>query len=645
MSIQRGLLFVLVCVGCASAEVDPDASGGGPPDAQGAIDGAVVDASPDATTPDATAPDAVPPDAVPPDATPIDAMLQARSVLDDTAGELSAGAATLTSATVEPWGAIAPVAYYTGGLLQRGSDTGVFTDGTTATWADVAAMTPTTRAAIEWRTTQDWGAGTPPSVGLTGPDDWTQWWQGEIYLEAGTWTFYLLADDHAFLDLAPAGSTDFARVVSCNWDVEGSGTFTAAAAGWYPLRYAVAEQGGSALANLRFAGPSVAQQAIPRHRLRARVDQIAGLFQVAWDDSRGVGDHETTIDHVTPGNTNWNTGNPGDLALTAADTFTTRWTGQVRIDVAGTYTFRLNTDDGQRLWIDGVKYLDFWTDTTNNNVTAAVALDAGWHDLVIDHSENAGGAAAILSVESGPELAGQTLPLDRQRPVEGRAERLSSGVNRTDVAVPDAGQAETAIALTAPVGALVTSVDVSYAIAHTYSGDLEVRLRAPNGTEFLLRDNTGGATDNAIDKMVTTGLNGAPASGTWTLRVNDTLSSDTGTIQDFQLTVHYAGGDPPIPTTASYESTVRDLGNAVSIDSVDWGERLPAGADVQLRVRTCAAPGDCASAAWSAPITAPGGTDPGVTAQRYLQYRVDLTSNGDRAPAVEWVRIDYQIAP
>ncbi len=630
---------MLLCASCASAEVTLDGSGGGD-------DGATPDgATPDGLADDAAAIDAMPIDATPIDAMPIDATLSMRSVLDDTAGEFTTGAGALDSTTVEPWGAVAPVAYYTGGLLQRGSDTGFFTDGPSATWADVMSYPVTARAAIEWRTQQDWGAGTPPSVGFTSGDDWTQWWEGEIWLEAGAWTFYLLADDHGFLEMAPAGTATFARVLSCNWSTEGTGAFTAGAAGWYPIRYAVAEQGGNALIDLRFAGPGVSQQAIPRARMRARVDQLVGMVEVAFDDARGVGDHETTIDAITPTNTNWGAGNPGDLQLTASDTFSVRWTGQLRIDVAGTYTFRLSTDDGQRLWIDGVRYLDFWTDTTNNNVTAAVALGAGWHDLVVDHSENTGGAAAWLTVETGPELAGQSLPLDRLRPVEGRGDRIVAGVNRTDVALPDLGQADSTVVLQAPVGATITGVDVSYEFTHTYWGDVEVRLIAPNGTVHVLRDNVGTTSSGVVSERFSIAtLNGGPVAGTWTLRLNDTLSSDSGTLLDFQVTPHHAAGEAPIPLASSFESTVRDLGNAVSIDAVDWGERVPTGADVQVRVRTCAVVEDCATASWSAPITAPGGADPGVAAQRYLQYRIDFTSNGDRAPAVEWLRIDYQLA-
>ena len=147
------------------------------------------------------------------------------------------------------------------------------------------------------------------------------------------------------------------------------------------------------------------------------------------------------------------------------------------------------------------------------------------------------------------------------------------------------------------------------------------------------------------ERFVVTGLDGQLASGTWTLVAQDAASQDTGTLLDFAVTPHFAGGEPPIPTASSFESSVRDLGTGtiLSIDTLTWAERLPAGSDIAVSVRTCALPGDCAAAPWSPAVTAPGGA-PAVGAARYLQYRIDFTSDGDRAPALEWIRVDYTAA-
>jgi hypothetical protein len=603
-----------------------------------------VDAGDDDVAPDAArAPDASPFDGAPaPDASPLDGGVEARSFTDDLASDFASSA--MVEATVEDFGGIAPVAYHTGGLLQHASDDGYFTDGPSATWTQVQGFTPTARAAVTWLTQGFWGPDTPPSVGLTNGDFFSEWFEGEVFLDAGTWTFTLLADDHGFLELAPPGTAAFLRVLSANWATEAAGNFVASTAGWYPIRYAIAEEAGDAQYNLRVSGPGVAQQPIPRDRMRVRADRVQGMVEAGFDDSRGVGDVETTIDQVGPGNTDWNTGNPGDLGMTASDTFSVRWSGQLRIDVAGDYSFRLATDDGQRLWIDGLELLNTWGDTTANAVTGPITLTGGWHDLVIEQTENGGGAAAFLTVETGPAMVGQALPVQLLRPIEGRAERISPAVNHADVAIPDVTTVSSVVTISAPAGAVVTSVDVTYQFTHTYWSDLVISLQAPNGASTLLRNHTNPSTSgDLIERFTTTALNTVPVAGTWTLVVADTVGSDAGTLEDFEVTPHWSGGQPPIPTASSFDSSVRDLGVGVNaIDAVTWAERLPTGSDIAVRVRTGGSVVACAVASWSAAITTPGGVLAVAPAQ-FLQYRVELSSNGDRAPILDWLRVDYRV--
>ena len=211
-----------VLAGCASAGVDGD---GSVPDSAGGHD-----AAPDGTPDDAAPIDAAIPDAV---------TLSERTFTDDTAVDFAASATS--EATVEAWGAIAPVAYYTGGLLQRGSDSGTFTDPSATTWATVQGYPATGKSAITWLSAASWAADTPPSVGLTSGDTFSEWFEGEIWLEAGAWTFSLLVDDHGFVEVAAPGTASFTRVLNANWSTAGTGTFTAEAAGWHPFRYAIAE--------------------------------------------------------------------------------------------------------------------------------------------------------------------------------------------------------------------------------------------------------------------------------------------------------------------------------------------------------------------------------------------------------------------
>src|SRR5262249_35580502 len=65
-------------------------------------------------------------------------------------------------------------------------------------------------------------------------------------------------------------------------------------------------------------------------------------------------------DDATVNFTNFTT--PGELppALPSTNYISIRWLGQVQSTVAGTYTFTVTSDDGQRLWVNGTNLVDNW---------------------------------------------------------------------------------------------------------------------------------------------------------------------------------------------------------------------------------------------------------------------------------------------
>lgn len=563
--------------------------------------------------------------------------------VDDTGADWNGPEASFSFTAVASYGAIEPVAYYAGGLLVRASDDGTFTNPTAATWNDVAAMTFTDTRAVMHGVRAGWGSGVPTGVGLGDGDNLTITLEGEIYLSSGAWTFYAAVDDHLFMDIAQPVSTIYTRVISASVGAEESAVFNATSDGWYPVRIAMSEIGGGASLSLQYSGPGVPTRAdITRHRLRFRADAIAGMTLSAFDDSRMLGDRALTIDATSPANVDWLDGNPLDLALTGSDTFATRWAGQLRIDEPGDYTFRYITDDGQRLWVDGVRVLDDWDDTSHDNSATPISLEPGWHDLTIDHTESTGAARAVLTMASNGGAA-EPLQPSNLRPVVNRRERYDTGVDRTDRSIPDNGTTTASIAIDAPAGAKVRGLEVSYSFTHTYHGDLELRLRAPDGSVTVLRDSVGGNANGAVtERLHVTALDDASAAGTWQLEARDTTSLDTGTLSDFQLTVHHRAGEDSVPRTASYISNVKDLGPAMTgYEMLSWGERLAPGASVSLRVRSGGSPSEVTGAPWSTPLVDANGSEVPEIPRRYFQYRIDFESDGDGAPAVDWVRLDY----
>ena len=98
-------------------------------------------------------------------------------------------------------------------------------------------------------------------------------------------------------------------------------------------------------------------------------------------------------------NFNWGTGSPD--ASIGADTFSVRWTGQVQPLYSQSYTFYSTTDDGVRVWVNGVLLIDHWVDQGATEWSGAIALTAGQkYNLQMDYYENGGGATAQLSWSS-----------------------------------------------------------------------------------------------------------------------------------------------------------------------------------------------------------------------------------------------------
>ena len=80
------------------------------------------------------------------------------------------------------------------------------------------------------------------------------------------------------------------------------------------------------------------------------------------------------------------------------DQFSVRWTGQVQPSYSDYYFFHTLADDGIRLWVNGVKLIDNWTnqDATEKK-SNAIPLDAGKkYDIMIEYYENTGAAVAML---------------------------------------------------------------------------------------------------------------------------------------------------------------------------------------------------------------------------------------------------------
>ncbi|MEO8670993.1 MAG: S8 family serine peptidase [Tahibacter sp.] len=109
--------------------------------------------------------------------------------------------------------------------------------------------------------------------------------------------------------------------------------------------------------------------------------------------------------------------------------------------------------------------------------------------------------------------------------------------NTTNFNIPDPGNVTSSIAVSGQTGNASATTSVTVNIVHTWRGDLQIDLIAPNGTTTRLKSTS--SSDSADDVHATYSVNasGSPRNGTWQLKVTDAYSSDTGYIDDWSITL------------------------------------------------------------------------------------------------------------
>jgi hypothetical protein len=118
---------------------------------------------------------------------------------------------------------------------------------------------------------------------------------------------------------------------------------------------------------------------------------------------------DTTIDF------SW--GDPGGPGTPIGnDGFSARWTADLEIAIADTYTFITNTDDGARLWLNDELIINQWWDQgATDAFSRPIPLEPGIYPLRMEYYENLGGAVAHLFWQT-PAVAREIIPVGPLQP-------------------------------------------------------------------------------------------------------------------------------------------------------------------------------------------------------------------------------------
>ncbi|MBQ1100190.1 S8 family peptidase [Streptomyces sp. b94] len=107
--------------------------------------------------------------------------------------------------------------------------------------------------------------------------------------------------------------------------------------------------------------------------------------------------------------------------------------------------------------------------------------------------------------------------------------------NTGDYTIRDNATVESPVTVTGVSGNAPSALSVDVNIVHSYIGDLQVQLVAPDGTAYTLKSYGTGGSANDINTTYTVNASSETANGTWKLRVSDNASWDTGRIDAWAL--------------------------------------------------------------------------------------------------------------
>lgn len=569
------------------------------------------------------------------------APTELRTWREDTAGDFAQPTAVLRDGIIEAAGFIGPTPYVTGRVRLSAIASDTIGPVATATWATASAGTITGHAFAP-RLSIDYGSNAPYALGLASGDNVTVLIEGEINLDAtGVWRFLLDANDKGFVELAPPGG-DYTHLVADS-NVGTMVSYTVTQVGWHRLRAAFADTSQFMQFVLTVDSPAVAGngfRSVEVEQLRAPVDDLQGYELDGFDEGGLLSYVASTLD-IQPLDRTLPVPDPYGFPLGTLG-WAMRWSAQLLVETEGDYVFKLVSFHGHRMWIDGTQVDDnFKTTASTTSSTTPVHLVPGWHDFVADVTKEddptAGGMT--VTVESGPQWAGQPVPIDHIRPVIGRGARWVEVSSATTLAIPDGGTTAPprSVTLVLPVGFSPESIEVGYAITHPIQAQVSLVLDPPVGANITLIANT----------LTGTGLYNAHASvsvadfgATWAFIGSDNLvDAMVGSIEIAAVTMIGRGGTPPFPSTVRYESAVRELGNVIAFGTLSWQSRQGM---TTVQLRTCDDAAACAAEPW-ADVT--NGSVPAIVPRRFAQYAVGIATNGDVPTAFDSFDLTYSARP
>lgn len=334
----------------------------------------------------------------------------------------------------------------------------------------------------------DWGSGSPdPKVNA---DNFSVRWGTDVFLQAGTYRFWALADDHIKVNVG------FAFQPQINtWDTNIVGQIVSAdvtvPTGTHHIQVDYQEFSGSARAFVTWANlatnPSGPNFPAP---IPQDIPVALGTWTGQYYSNRDLSGNPTVIIAENSPTHDWGSGAP--FSNMPADNFSARWTSLQTLN-AGTYRITVRADDGVRVFVNGQQYINEWHGATGATYTANVSLPFGQHNFMVEYYENTGRAFLDFSIQlQGSAIPPTVPPPVNPPPVTGGAWLATYFNNRNLSGSPSAIISEASPSHNWGSGSPISSVfadnfSVRWTSAQTLTaGTYRVTVRADDGVRVLV---------------------------------------------------------------------------------------------------------------------------------------------------------------
>lgn len=268
----------------------------------------------------------------------------------------------------------------------------------------------------------EWG-GSSPKPGTVDQDNFAVNWQGYfIAPQTGAYTFGGTYDDLFSMSIDTQRNGQYQLQFDfgcCNGGVGWAGQTVNLTAGQaYPISVWNIEHGGAAYARLWVRTPDGGQQVVPQEWVRTQskpVTENQGMIGKFYKDTTGAKQFNPTqppflVQRYPEGvNIDWREASPMayDPDGYFRDDYMVRFSGYLTVPVSGTYTFGSGADDGQRIYVNGAKVADMWSDHGHTDVwSGPITLQKGQVvPIVLEYFEHTGAGSVNLQW-NGPAGAG-----------------------------------------------------------------------------------------------------------------------------------------------------------------------------------------------------------------------------------------------